>query len=152
MECLWPPHITVACIVEHKQRYLMIEEYSQGRLVFNQPAGHLDPGETLLEAAVRETLEESGWHVEPTHVLGVSRYTAKHSGVVYYRTTFIANALREEPNAELDEGIERACWLTYEELCQHKDKLRSPLVLRSIEKYRAGIRYPLTLIDDYELE
>lgn len=151
METLWPPHITVACIVENQQRFLMVEEYSQGRLVYNQPAGHLDPGETLLQAAIRETLEETGWHVEPTHVLGISRYTAEHSGVIYYRTTFIAKPLRCEEDPCLDQGIERACWLSYEELRSQPDKLRSPLVLRNIEQYLTGTRYPLSLIDDYEL-
>lgn len=146
----WPPHITVACIVEDNQRFLMVEELSQGRLVFNQPAGHLDPGESLVEAAIRETLEETGWQVEPTHVLGISRYTAQHSGVVYYRTCFIAKAIKHYPDAPLDTGIKRAVWMSYADLQAQHDKLRSPLVLKNIEKYQAGTRYPLSLIDDYE--
>ena|SRR5690554_3820060 len=146
----WPPHITVACVVEDQQRFLMVEELSQGQLVLNQPAGHLEPGESLVQAAVRETFEETGWQVEPTHVLGISRYVAEHSGVVYYRTSFIAKAIKHYPDSPLDTGILRAVWMSYEELQQQKSRMRSPLVLKNIEKYLAGKHYPLSLIDDYE--
>ncbi len=146
----WPPHITVACIVEDNQRFLMVEELSQGKLVLNQPAGHLDPGESLVDAAIRETFEETGWQVEPTHVLGISRYTAQHSGVIYYRTSFIAKALQHHPDSPLDTGIKRAVWMSYAELQKEQHRLRSPLVLKNIEKYLTGTRYPLSLIDDYE--
>lgn len=144
----WPPHITVACIVENNGKFLMVEEQSNGKLVFNQPAGHLDPNETLQQAAVRETLEEAGWHVEPTHVLGVASYYSKRKKTLYYRTTFIAKALHEEPNAVLDDGIERAVWLSLDELKAQPEKLRSPLVLKNIEQYLSGIKYPLDLITE----
>lgn len=144
----WPPHITVATIVEKDNRFLMVEETSNGRLVYNQPAGHLEPDETLAQAAVRETLEETGWHVEPEHVLGISKYVAPHTGTIYYRTTFIAKALEHDASIQLDDGIERALWLSYDELKSQIDKLRSPLVLENIEQYLAGERYPLSLIAD----
>ena len=144
----WPPHITVATIIERQGKFLMVEELSNGRLVYNQPAGHLDPGESLQQAAVRETLEETGWHVEPTAVVGVSKYVAPHNGTIYYRTTFVATALQQQADAVLDTGIQQAVWLSYEELKQQRDKLRSPLVLKNIEQYLAGERYPLSLIDD----
>lgn len=150
MSDTWPPHLTVACIVEDNNRFLMVEEMSHGRLVYNQPAGHLDPGETMLDAAIRETYEETGWHVQPTHILGMARYTAPQTGTVYYRTTYIAKPLRLDENAKLDEGIVRAVWLTYEELKAQPEKLRSRLVLRNIEQYLAGFRFPLSLIDDNE--
>lgn len=144
----WPPHITVACVVESNGKFLMIEELSNGKLVYNQPAGHLEPYETLQQAAVRETLEESGWHVEPTHVLGISSYYSERKKTLYYRTTFIAKALKEEPNAILDHGIERAIWLTLQELQAESHKLRSPLVLQNIQEYLSGRQYPLDMITE----
>lgn len=144
----WPPHITVACIIERDGKFLMVEEISNGELVYNQPAGHLEPGETLAEAAIREALEETGWHVEPQHVLGVSKYVAPHTDTVYYRTSFIAEAIQHDANAALDEGIQQAVWLSYDELKSQPEKLRSPLVLKNIEQYLAGERYPLSLIAD----
>lgn len=144
----WPPHITVACIVEKDNKFLMVEETSNGKIVYNQPAGHLEPGETLKEAAIREAFEETGWHIEPTHVLGVSKYASPHNGVIYYRTSFIANAVKHDANTQLDEGIIQAVWLSLEELEAQTDKLRSPLVLKNIKQYLAGERYPLSMIAD----
>ena len=144
----WPPHITVACIVEKDNKFLMVEEQSNGILVINHPAGHLEPGETLHQAAIRETFEETGWHVELTHVLGISKYTVPHNGTVYYRHSFIASPLTKDTDAVLDEGIIRAVWMTIDELEAQADKLRSPLVLKNIRQYLAGERYPLSLISD----
>ncbi len=144
----WPPHITVACIVEKDGKFLLVEELSGGKLVYNQPAGHLEPNETLVEACIRETYEESGWHVEPTHVLGISKYIAKHSGTIYYRTTFIAKPIEHDDSAKLDEGIERALWLDIDTLKSQPEKLRSPLVIKNIEQYLSGEKYPLSMIDE----
>jgi 8-oxo-dGTP pyrophosphatase MutT (NUDIX family) len=144
----WPPHITVACVIEKNGQFLLVEETSAGKLVFNQPAGHLEPDETLFEAAVRETLEETAWHVELTALLGISRYTAPHNGTIYYRITFIAEALSHDPSVTLDAGIEQALWLDLNEIKAQHEKCRSPLVLKSIEQYLAGQRYPLSLIDE----
>lgn len=146
----WPPHITVACIIENNQRFLMVEEISHGKLVYNQPAGHLDPGETLMQAAVRETFEETGWHVQLTHLLGISKYQAQENNTLYYRITFIANALQHDTKARLDDGIQQALWLSYQEIEQAEDKLRSPLVLKNIRQYLSGTRYPLSLVDDHD--
>lgn len=146
----WPPHITVAAIVEKDGKFLMVEETSNGKLVYNQPAGHLDPGETLKEAAIRETLEETQWHIELTHVLGVSRYICNHSGTIYYRTTFIAEPLSHDESVQLDTGIERAVWMTIDDLMEQQDKMRSPLVLKNIQQYLSGERHSLELISDDE--
>lgn len=146
----WPPHLTVACIVEDNQRFLMVEELSHGRLVINQPAGHLEPGESMVQAAIREAFEETGWQVEPTHLLGIFRYTAAASNITYYRTSFIAKPVSHDPTAKLDEGIQRALWMTYDELLAAKDRLRSRLVLDNIKQYLVGVRYPLSVIDDHE--
>lgn len=144
----WPPHITVAAIVEKDGKFLMVEEMSNGKLVYNQPAGHLDPKESLEQAAIRETYEEAGWHIKPTAVVGISKYKSNHNETIYYRTTFAADAIKHDPDAVLDEGIHQALWLSYDELKAVPEKLRSPLVLKNIEQYLAGSRYPLDLIDD----
>ncbi|MCZ6828212.1 MAG: NUDIX hydrolase [Gammaproteobacteria bacterium] len=141
----WYAHVTVATLVEQDGRFLLVEERSNGDLVINQPAGHLDPDEDLVQAAVRETLEETGWHVKIEGVLGIALYTAPN-GITYHRTTFHARALEWEPDLALDAGIERALWLSYEEMQAYSDKMRSPLVLATVEQYRNGHHYPLDLI------
>lgn len=140
------PHVTVATVVEDNGRFLLVEEWSSGQLVYNQPAGHLDPDETLLEAAVRETLEETGYHVELTGIVGTCLYEAPANGVTYYRTTFAGKALREEPNFTLDDGIVQAVWMTLDEMHAASAKMRSPLVIKTVEQYLKGTPYPLDLI------
>ncbi|RYY03323.1 MAG: NUDIX hydrolase [Gammaproteobacteria bacterium] len=142
----WAPHVTVATIIERDNRFLMVYEDADGKLVYNQPAGHLDPDETLQQAAIRETLEETGWNVMLTGVVGVNLYTAPSNGVTYCRSTFIAEALTQDKSRALDTGIIEAVWLTYEELLERKDQLRSPMTLQIIEEYRAGRRFPLEVI------
>lgn len=142
----WAPHVTVATIVERDNRFLLVYEESDGKKVYNQPAGHLDPDETLREAAIRETLEETGWTVELTGVVGVNLYTAPSNGITYMRTTFIADAVSHDANRELDTGIIEAVWLTYEEILTRKDQLRSPMTLQIIEEYRTGRRFPLEVV------
>ena len=142
----WPPHITVACVIEKDGKFLLVEEISNGKQVYNQPAGHLEPNETLAEAAIRETFEESGWHIELSHFLGISKYVSTHSNTIYYRHCFIAKALAHDDSASLDKGIIRAVWLSHSELKQNIDKARSPLVLLNIEQYLAGEKYPLSMI------
>jgi len=152
----WYPHKTVAVVVEQNndtapadddsRRFLMVEERVNGQLVFNQPAGHLDSGEGLSEAAVREALEETGWQVELTAVIGLYQYTSEESGECYIRTCFAARALSGDPAQALDEGIIAAHWMTLAELRQQKKRLRSPLVLRVIEDYLSGRLYPLELV------
>jgi len=142
----WAPHVTVATIIERDNRFLMVYEDADGKLVYNQPAGHLDPDETLQQAAIRETLEETGWTVRLTGVVGVNLYTAPSNGITYCRSTFIAEALTQDKSRALDTGIIEAVWLTYEELLERKDQLRSPMTLQIIEEYRAGRRFPLEVI------
>jgi len=143
---IWCPHATVATIVEKDNYFLLVEEIAGGKKVFNQPAGHLEQNETLFDAAIRETLEETGWHVELTDVTGFYTYLAPTNGITYHRTCFAANPINLDTNATLDEGIVGAVWLTYEELKSQRNKLRSPLVLRCIEDYLADKRYPLDII------
>ena len=146
----WPPHITVATIVENDGKFLMVEETSNGKLVYNQPAGHLEPNETLKQAAIREVMEETGWEVDITAYVGVTRYTSTHNDTIYYRHTFVGKSINYNENAQLDDGIERAVWLSLDELKSSPEKLRSPLVVKNIEQYLSGQQYPLTLVDDEE--
>src|SRR5690606_17282089 len=117
-----------------------------GKRVYNQPAGHLEPDETLQEAAIRETLEETGWHVRLTGVVGTNLYLAPSNGVTYLRTTFIAEAVSHESDRVLDIGIIEAVWLSYEEIVARRDQLRSPMTLTIIDNYRAGRRFPLDVV------
>lgn len=144
----WTPHATVATIVEDKGRFLLVEELSGGRLVLNQPAGHLEQHERLVDAARRETLEETGWQVEPEYLLGLYIYHSAHNGITYHRTCFSARAIEHDPHRPLDEGIQRALWLTRDEVAANAERLRSAMVLQCIDDYLAGIRYPLSLIHE----
>jgi 8-oxo-dGTP pyrophosphatase MutT (NUDIX family) len=144
----WTPQATVACVIADEGKYLLVEERdkSSGEMVFNQPAGHLEDGESIPEAALRETLEETAWAVELTGILGVALYTAPSNGLTYHRTTFLARPLRHLENATLDPDIHAVHWLTYEAILAMSARMRSPLVLASIERQRQGICYPLDLI------
>lgn len=139
------PHVTVATVVERDGKFLVVEEYCDGKLVFNQPAGHLEAGETLQQAALRETLEETGWRVQLQGVVGLSLYTAPANGITYVRTTFAATVL-EEIQVAHDPDIVRAVWLSYEDMRECAANMRSPLVVASVEQYLAGNCYPLNLI------
>lgn len=140
------PHVTVATIVEDQGRFLLVEERADDRDVLNQPAGHLEADESLTQAALRETLEETGWDVELTAVTGIYLYTAPSNGITYQRVCFAARPLRHHPELPLDEGIIGPRWLTRDELAAQPERWRSELVLRCIDDYLAGLRHPLTLI------
>ena len=143
----WYPHVTVATVVEQDGKFLIVEEFDEAQsVVFNQPAGHLEMNESLVEAAVRETLEETGWLVEPTHIIDISLYTSGKNNTTYFRTTFAAKALHQVADAKLDEGIIQPRWLTLEELKSGRFCLRSPMVTYVIERYLNGIKQPLDLV------
>lgn len=142
----WYAHVTVATIVEHNGRFLFVEELKGGRLVLNQPAGHLEPRESLQQAAVRETLEETGCDVELTGVTGIYLYTAPSNGVTYQRICFTANLLRHDPERALDTDISGIRWLTHAELQAESDHLRSELVMHCLDDYLSGERFPLSII------
>jgi ADP-ribose pyrophosphatase YjhB (NUDIX family) len=143
---IWTPRVTVAAIVEQGGRFLLVEELAEGRLVLNQPAGHLEHGESLIEACRRETLEETGWQVEPDAVVGLYRRIEPTTGITTLRVCFSARALAHDPARPLDEGIERALGLTREELLADVSRHRTELVLRCVDDYLAGARHPLALL------
>jgi 8-oxo-dGTP pyrophosphatase MutT (NUDIX family) len=145
----WNPHVTVAAVIERNGRFLIVEEVSNGQLVYNQPAGHLDEGESLITAAVRETLEETAWSFTPDALVGIYRWRNPGSNNTYLRVCFTGQCTTHDPNQTLDEGIVRALWLSRAELCA-SGRLRSPMVLRCIDDYLAGSRYPLSLLSDLD--
>lgn len=142
------PHLTVATVVERNGRYLLVEESPHGTPVYNQPAGHLEAGETLADGARREALEETGFHVEPTHVLGFYVWTSPKNGATYYRACFAGEIISKAEGYVIDKDINAVHWLTLDEVRARRDSLRSPLVLRCIEDHAAGRRFPLDLIFD----
>ncbi|AAO56835.1 NUDIX hydrolase [Pseudomonas syringae pv. actinidiae] len=144
----WQAHVTVATIVEDQGRFLFVEEMKGGRAVLNQPAGHLDPNESLQRAAVRETLEETGWDVELTSVVGIYLYTAPSNGVTYQRICFAAKALRHNCEYQLDHGILGAIWLTRDELLAQQERWRSELVMRCLDDYLDAEHFSLDLLRD----
>ena len=143
----WNPHLTVATIVEKNGRFLLVKEQVADQIVINQPAGHVEPFENLIDAAKRETLEETGWHVEVTHFVGLYVYTA-NNGITYYRHCFAATPIQCNENASLDTGILEALWFTADEL-KSQPSHRSPLVLKCIEDYMNQQRFPLSLIYEH---
>ena len=143
----WYPHVTVATVIEDNGRFLFVEEETaDGQLVFNQPAGHLEPNESLIEAAARETLEETGWTIEVQGIVGIGLYNTPDGTTTYYRTTFFGKALQHDPQRTLDTGIVRALWLNRDEIAALTVRMRSPLVPKVIEQYSNGHRYPLSMI------
>jgi len=146
---VWKPNVTVAAIVEHDGRFLLVEEDTERGRLFNQPAGHLDPDESLLQAVVRETLEETAYVFEPAALLGVYQYRADEEDLTYLRFAFIGKITAHEEGRALDRGIVRAVWLTVDEIRHESGRHRSLLVLRCIEDYLAGRRYPLAVLRQY---
>lgn len=142
----WFPHVTVATIVERDGHFLMVEEDKGSGSVFNQPAGHLENGESLLDAARRETLEETGWDVAIDELIGFYQWRNPGKDETYLRACFHATPLSHDPARPLDTGIIAAHWLTRDTLGSAQIRPRSPLVLACIDDYLAGQRYPLALL------
>lgn len=145
----WKPDVTVAAVIEHEERYLLVEEQTAQGLRLNNPAGHLEPGESPQDAVVREALEETGRHFEPVALLGV--YMAASPSVEGEPTTWLRFAFcgeagpRDEARA-LDAGIVRTVWLTLDEVRASRSRHRSPLVLRCIEDHARGVRFALDAV------
>jgi 8-oxo-dGTP pyrophosphatase MutT (NUDIX family) len=149
MTDVWKPSVTVAAIIEREGRFLLVEEETSDGIRFNQPAGHLDPNESLPQAVTRETLEEAAYDFTPTALVGMymSRYLSSRTGkeVTYLRFAFCGE-LGAQHDRPLDHGILRTVWMTREELLACQEKHRSPLVLRCVDDYLAGKRAPLSLL------
>ncbi len=143
------PHLTVATVIKKDDLFLMVEEYSGGKRVINQPAGHVENNETLIEAAMRETLEETGWHCEIKNLINITRWVNPRSDETHFRFTFSAEALEQNTEQPLDENIIQALWLSYDEISSRVNSHRSPSVMNGINEYLAGKCYPLNMIVDF---
>jgi 8-oxo-dGTP pyrophosphatase MutT (NUDIX family) len=143
----WAPHVTVAAIIEKNGRFLLVEELSEGRMVINQPAGHLDEGESLVEAVSREAREETGLPFTPTALIGIYRWVSPLNET-YLRICFTGTCDDSAVPGSLDRGILRTVWLSRNEVYARNDIARSPLVLRCIDDYIQGKRYPLDLCNE----
>ena len=147
---VWKPNVTVAAILEQDGKFLLVEEHTERGILFNQPAGHWEPDETLAAGAAREVLEESAYEFEPTHLTGIYRWHSPTADVTYLRFAFTGRILAHHPERALDEGIIRAVWMSPDEIRASQERHRSPLILRCVEDYLAGKRYPLELITHYD--
>jgi 8-oxo-dGTP pyrophosphatase MutT (NUDIX family) len=146
LETGWRPRVTVATVVPHAGRFLLVEETIRGKLVLNQPAGHLEENETLVQAAVRETLEETGWTVELTGLIGVYQWNTPDATAQYLRFAFAATAHHHDPGRTLDAGIVRPLWLSREDIAAQAARWRSPMVLANVDDWLAGRHFPLDAV------
>jgi len=150
MQQRWKPSVTVAAVIEHGGRFLLVEEETAEGLKLNNPAGHLDPGESPEQACAREVLEETAHVFRPTALVGIylARFIRASNGedVTYLRMAFCGELLSHEPQRQLDAGIVRTLWLTPDEVRATRERHRSPLVLRGMEDFLAGVRHPLSAI------
>jgi len=143
---IWKPNVTVAALIERDGRFLLVEEETEAGLRFNQPAGHLDAGESLVDACVREVLEETAHAFEPTALVGVYQWPRPQGDITYLRFAFAGNVGAHDTARRLDDGIVRAVWLTPAEIEGSRERHRSPLVWQCVQDYLAGRRFPLDLI------
>ena len=146
---IWKPNVTVATVVQRDGRFLLVEEETEAGLAFNQPAGHLEKNESLVDAVVRETLEETAWHFQPTALVGIYHWRHPTKDLTYQRFAFMGELPSHEAERPLDTGIVAARWLSLEEIKASQARHRSPLILRCCEDFLAGRRYPLDLLVHY---
>ena len=146
------PDITVAAVTETDGRFLVVEERINRRLVFNQPAGHVERGETLLAAVVREVREETAWGFNPQALVGVYLWRNPSSGRSTMRFAFTGTVADHDAQQPLDRGIVCTHWLSRQDLVEREQRLRSPLVLKCIEDYLGGTRRPLETVGDLDLQ
>ena len=147
---IWKPNVTVAAVVQRDGKFLLVEEETEAGLAFNQPAGHLEEGESLVDAVVREALEETAYHFKPTHLVDIYNWKHPAKDVTYLRFAFAGELRGWEVDRKLDEGIVGARWLTLDEVKATQARHRSPLILRCIEDHLAGKCYPLDLLVHYD--
>jgi len=147
---VWKPNVTVAAVIERDGRFLLVEEETSQGVRFNQPAGHLEADESILEAVKREVLEESAYHFVPQHLLGIYRWHSGDSNTTYLRFSFTGRITGQDPDRLLDDGILQALWMTPDEIRASQPRHRSPLILRCVDDYLDNKRYPLDLLVHYE--
>lgn len=146
---IWKPNVTVAAVLERDGKFLLVEEETEDGVRYNQPAGHLECREALIDAAVREAREETGYDFLPQYLVGVYSWRNEAKDVTYLRFAFGGEITGHDAARPLDDGIIAARWLTLDEVRATAAQHRSPLILRCIEDWRAGRRYPLDLLTHY---
>ena len=146
---VWKPHVTVAAVIEQDNRFLLVEEHTPRGLQFNQPAGHFENNEDLIAAVKREVNEETAWHFEPEHLISVQLWRRNPEFPTFLRLCFSGHCHSHNPDQLLDKGIVATHWLTRDEIAAQQHRLRSPLVLISVDEYLSGHRYPLSLIASF---
>lgn len=146
------PELTVAAVIERQGRFMLVEERVGGTLVLNQPAGHVEEGESISEAVIREALEETAWTFVPDSTIGVYLWGRDAGQKPFLRVAFAGRCISHDPSRTLDAGIERVLWLSRSELVARSAQLRSPMVLRAVDDYERGIRYPVDLFQDLAVE
>ena len=150
MNRIWKPNVTVAALIERNGSFLLVEEETEDGLRFNQPAGHLDEGESLVAACAREALEETAWSFAPTSLVGIYQWPRPQGDITYLRFAFSGELGAHEEGRKLDAGIQRAVWMTQDEIRATTDRHRSPLVWQCVTDYLAGRRFPLELLRHYD--
>ena len=146
---IWKPHATVAAIIERDNKFLMVEELIHGEHIYNQPAGHLDPDESLIDAVIRETQEETAWQFVPEAVTGIYLWRNPDSDNdedTFLRVAVCGSCINHDPEQALDDGVLKAVWMKRDELLDTNIKLRTPMIINCIDDYLAGKRYPLDLL------
>ncbi|ARU32117.1 NUDIX hydrolase [Sulfuriferula sp. AH1] len=146
---IWKPHVTVAAVIEQAGKFLLVEENTSDGVLFNQPAGHLDAGESIIAAVIRETLEETAYHFVPESLIGIYQWHQPAHDRTYLRFAFAGRITGHEPGRALDAGIIRAVWQAPEDIRASRQRHRSPLVSDCVDDYLGGVRYPLTLLRHY---
>jgi ADP-ribose pyrophosphatase YjhB (NUDIX family) len=145
-DTVWKPHTTVAALCERDGKFLLVKELVDGGIVYNQPAGHLEPDETLLEAVVRETLEETRYQFTPQALQGIYRFKPNDASMKTYLRFLFHGVVGDLVEGELDQGIIAAEWLSYAQVLSCREQHRSPMVLQCIEDFRQRSAYPLDII------
>ena len=138
-------HLTVATVVERNNLFLMVKETEFGCSVINQPAGHVEPGEDIIDAAIRETYEETGWLVKIQNLIGIYSSKAEKRRITYYRLAFSAKAISFDNQAVIDPDIDEVVWLSEGQIASNTNKLRSELVLSCIKDFNMGMVFPLEI-------
>lgn len=146
------PELTVAAVIEQNGRYMLVEEHVSGRLVLNQPAGHVERGESLAQAVVREALEETAWSFVPEAIVGVYLWDPEGGQNPFLRVAFSGRCTAHDSQRTLDDGIERVVWMSRPDMTARSDRLRSPMVLRAVDDYERGSRYPIGLFQHLAVE
>jgi len=146
----WKPNVTVAAIIEQDGKFMLVEEETEEGVMLNQPAGHLEAGESLIAGTIRETLEETAHDFVPEHLIGIYRWQHPARDLTYLRIAFCGTLGPFHPDRKLDAGILRIVWLTADEIRTSRKRHRSPLVVRCVEDYLRGTRAPLSLLVDQE--